>query len=298
MAMTRTPHRSSRDACLDTDPAPEELEVQAQALAREAEALGPAGTLRAAHAYLRRIDKSLASATRDHHPRPLHRAASTTALTIAHASRWCGLDGNGWLRLAEQRAAAAGDGPLLASAWLSRGTAVGESARSADCPSPEAMKHYIAALDRAGSAHAQAGLRASARFMLAWQLAAAGREHAAHLELGAARCDAERAGWPMPRIESNAGSALRKLGWLQEAEMELSGALDTPPIRRTAVLCDLAHTYVAVGDADTAAEALEEAFVLARADGMESRLPRIVTAKSLLPPGRATRQLDEVMRSV
>jgi hypothetical protein len=101
--------------------------------------------------------RSLASATRDRQARPLHRAASTTALTIAHASRWCGLDGNGWLRLAEQRAAAAGDGPLLASAWLSRGIAAGESARSADCPSPEATTHYIAALDRAGSAHAQAG---------------------------------------------------------------------------------------------------------------------------------------------
>jgi tetratricopeptide (TPR) repeat protein len=134
--------------------------------------------------------------------------------------------------------------------------------------------------------------------MLAWQLAAARREHAALLELGAARYDAERASWPRPRIESNAGSALRKLGCLREAEMELSGALDTAPIRRTAVLCDLAHTYVAVGDADTAAEALEEAFLLARADGMESRLPRIVAAKSLLPPGRAARELDEVMHGI
>jgi hypothetical protein len=77
--------------------------------------------------------------------------------------------------------------------------------------------------------------------------------------------------------------------------MELSGALDTPPIRAPP---SSATWRIALGDVDTAAEALEEAFLLAHADGMESRLPRIVAAKSLLPPGRAARELDEVMHGI
>jgi hypothetical protein len=90
--------------------------------------------------------------------------------------------------------------------------------------------------------------------------------------------------------------ALRRLGRVKDAELTLSGAVDSPPSRRTWVLCDLARTCGAMDEVDMAGEALEDAFLLATVDGMTARPPRIVGARSILPPGRALRELDDVIQ--
>jgi tetratricopeptide (TPR) repeat protein len=277
---------------LDAD----EVEVGAQALARDAEALGPALALRTARARLRVIDTSLAGTPRVRQRRVLHRAASTAAIVCVRASLWSGRCTAEWLALAETHASEAGDGPLLARVWQQRGEALGEAAGLAGCHSPAALQLYTAALHRAGSAGEQAGLRALTRFWLAWELAAADDRRGSLMELDAATFEAHRAGWSETAIGSSAGPPLRRLGRLADAERALARALDTAPVRRVCVLCDLARTHVAAGDADGAAEALEEAFLLTRAERIEGRRAHIASVRSVLPPGRATEQLDEVMR--
>jgi hypothetical protein len=277
-------------------PRPEDLEIRALALTRTVEEMGPAAALGAASAHHHLVQAALGAAVREHQRRPLHRASSMSALVCARASRWAGQDWNGWLTLAESAARRADDGPLLAKAMLERGNATGEAEHCADRVCPEAMQLYVAALHRAGTGQDQSGVRADARFQLGWELATAGNEHGALLELDAATVEAERAGWATNVIDSRVGIIQHRLGHLVDAEQSLSRALDTPPPRHVWVLCSLAHTLAAFGDADTAAGALEEAFLLTRAHGMKARLPRILAVRSLLPPGRAAQQLDELMR--
>jgi tetratricopeptide (TPR) repeat protein len=219
-------------------------------------------------------------------------------MACARASRWCAADGNGWLTIAETEAAAADDGPLLAQAWLERATAEGMDARSTERPSPARLALATAALRRTGSRQEQSGIRAAARWKLAWELAVEGNQHGALMELDAATYEAEKAGWTRTAIDEMVGGVMRKLGRRTDAEIALSGALAAPPVRRVWVLCDLARMHLTSGDADTAAETLEEAFLLMRANGIEGRLPRILAVRSLLPPGRAKRALTEVMHGV
>jgi hypothetical protein len=277
---------------------PEELELQAQELTRGVEEMGPVAALKRGQAHLNLIEAARPNALRNFQLRPLNRAASRTALVCARASRWCGIDEYRWITLAETTAGEAGDGPLMALAMLARAAADGMAARSTDCPSPARLTLVTGALRRTGTAPEQASIRASARFELAWEFAANGDQHGALMELNAATFEAQSAGWPKALIDSSVGTALRKLGRLVDAELALSGALDTPPVRRVWILCDLARTYVASGEPDMAAEALEEAFLLTRAGGIEARLPRILAVRSLLPPGRAKRELVEVMHGI
>jgi hypothetical protein len=277
-------------------PGAQQLEVRALAIARTVEDMGPAVALATARAHHELVQVALRAASREHQRRPLHRASSMSALVCARASRWAGLDWTGWLTLAETAARSAGDGPLLATALLERGNATGEAAHCADCLSPAAMDLYAAALDRAGAGEGQCGVRADARFQLGWELAAAGNDHGALLELDAAMLEAQRAGWPASVVDSRVGNIHYRLGHLVDAELSLSRAVDTPPPRRVWVLCSLAHTHLGSGEVDAAAGALEEAFLLTRAHGIPARLPRILAVRSLLPPGRAARQLDELMR--
>jgi hypothetical protein len=67
---------------------------------------------------------------------------------------------------------------------------------------------------------------------------------------------------------------------------------------RVIVLCDLARLRAASREADAAAEALEDAYLLTRAHDIQARLPRILAARSTLPPGRATRGLDDLLHGV
>jgi hypothetical protein len=281
----------------------EELEAQAHALAalstrpQAAEATAPAAALRSASDLLRAIDRASGRTIRDFQRQPLRRAAATAALVCARASRLRATSEACWLTRAETEARAAGDRALQALVSLERATAEGQAARSADAPSPATVHHATVALHQAGSGHGGAGIRAAARFHLAWEFAARGDRHGAIVEIDAGRIDAQRAGWSEPAIDACVGSALRKLGRLTGAEPALSGALDGPPSRTTWVLCDLARVHAAMGDVDMGGQALEEAFLLTTADGMRARLPRIVAARSVLPPGRALRELDDVLRS-
>lgn len=275
---------------------PEELEVQALALGSRVEEMGPAVALQVGRAHLKLIEATRPVALRSFQLRPLSRAASITAMACARASRWSGAEEDAWLTLAETEAAAADDGPLLAKALLERANS--ETARAADCSSPAAKKLYAAAIRRAGAAREQAGIRASIRFQLAWEVAAEGDKRAALMELDAATYEAQQAGWADPVIASHAGCAQRKIGRLVDAELALNGALVTPPVRRIWVLCDLARMHLESGDADAAAATLEEAFLLTRSNGIEGRLRRILGVRSLLPPGRAKRALTEVMHGV
>lgn len=277
------------------------MEGQAQALAalstrpQAAEATVPAAAFKGASVLLLTIGSVSVRATRDFQRQPLRRATATAALVCARASRLRATSEANWLTLAETQAKAAGNGPLQAMVWLERATAEGQAARSADSPSRATVYYAKVALHEAGSGHGQAGIRAAARFHLAWEFAASSDRRGALVEIDTGRIDAQRAGWSEPAIDACVGSALRKLGRLKDAELALSGALDSPPSRKTWVLCDLARTYVAMGDVDMGGEALEEAFLVTRADGMEARLPRIIAARSIFPPGRALRELDDVL---
>jgi hypothetical protein len=279
------------------DPGPDEVEEQAAALDRDAEAMAPTAALQAARAQLRRVDPSLNRAVRDHQRRPFHRAASMTAVVCARASRWCGLDGRGWVALAEAQATAAGDGPLLARARLVRATAEGEHARMADLPFPERIALASAALEHAGSRPEQADIRALAHLELAWERAAVSEKYGAHMELAAATFEAQQAGWSEMIIDSYVGPRLRKLGLPVLADHALSAALDTAPVRRVWVLCALARTWAATGDEDGAAEALREAWLLTRAHGIAGRVGYVTAARSILRPSRVVDALDELMRS-
>jgi hypothetical protein len=280
-----------------------ELEAQAHALAvldtrpQAAEATAPEAAFASASSLLRAIEIASVRAIRDFQRQPLRRATAIAALVCARAARLRAASAAHWLSLAEAQATAARDTPLQALVRLERATAAGQAARSADLPSAATVQHATAALHEAGSGHGQAGIRAAARFHLAWELAATGDQRSALMELDAGRVDAQRADWDDPAIAACAGSALGRLGRLKDAVLALSGALDSPPSRRTWVLCDLARTYVAMGDVDMGAEALEEAFLLATADGLTARLPRVIAARSLLPAGRALRELDDVLGS-
>jgi tetratricopeptide (TPR) repeat protein len=217
-------------------------------------------------------------------------------MVCARASRWSGRDERGWLTLAETQATAANDGPLMAQAWLERATAEGEPARIAECPSPAVVTLATAALHRAGSRREQAGVRSTARFKVTWELAAHGDRRGALMELEAAQIDAQLAGCSACTIDSAVGGILRRLGRITEARQVLSGALDTPPVRRVCVLCDLARVHAASGDVDGAAQELEEAFLLTRAHGVDGRVRHVLAARSVLPAGRPARELDDLLR--
>lgn len=291
----------------DVEPTAEELEAQALALAGlgmrpdaaepcwPGEGSPPAAVLTSASALLRTIDRASGRVIRQPQTRSLRRASAVAALVCARASRLRAAPETNWLTLAEVQAQATGDKPLQALVRLERATTEGQAARSADAPSPATVDHATRALHEAGSSHSQAAIRAGARFHLAWEYAATGDRRGAVMEVDAGRIEAQRAGWSQPAIDACVGPALRKLGRLEDAELTLSGALDSPPSRRTWVLCDLARTYGAMSEMDMAGEALEEAFLLAKAHGMNARLPRIIAARSVLPPGRALRELDDVL---
>jgi tetratricopeptide (TPR) repeat protein len=202
---------------------------------------------------------------------------------------------------AQHQARAADDGPLLARAWLERAAAEGATALAIDAPSAAASRLVVAALDTAGTSQRQSALRASARFRLAWEFAAEGDERGALMELDAAAIEAERAGKPPSQFYDDgwpalrSGATLRRLGRYVEAEATLTRALSGPPIRTTAALSDLARVHAARGDADAAAAALEEAFLLVRAHGIAGRQYRILATREVLPECPAVRQLDAVM---
>lgn len=276
---------------------PEELEARAAALSRSMNSLHArsmdslTAVLGTGRAHFQTISDVLARTRYDR--RPLHRAASATARVCALASRWSGIDGQQWVTIAETEAKTANDGPLLAHAWLER--AWSEQGFT-ECPSRARLSLVTAALDRAGLADEQSSIRASIRQERAWELAMAGNRRGALLELDSAAFEADKAGWTASAIRETIGTGLRVMGRPAEAERSLWGALDQPPVRRVLVLCEIAQAHLDLDEVDGAAQDLEEAFLLTRAHGIKGRLQYILAAKTLLPPGRAARELDEVMR--
>jgi tetratricopeptide (TPR) repeat protein len=284
---------------------PEELEAQATVLARRIEMMecsehgidSPSVALGAAQTHFDTIRSALDRTIRSHQRVPLHRAASTMARVCALASRCSQIDAHQWLTIAEAEAKAANDGPLLAHASMERAWAEGMAERFADCPCPKRLTLVTTALSRTGIGDEQSSIRAWARQERAWELALTGDRHDALVELDMATMEAQRAGWRDPSIHEMVGSTLRKLRRPVEAERSLSRALDQRPYRRIWVHCEVAQVHLALNDADAAAGSLEEAFLLTRAQGMSGRLPRILAVRAMLPPGRAARELDEVMHS-
>ena len=284
-------------------PGPEELHAQAVALTRrislsEPSIDSPASVLETAHRQFHIVKSAIGRTGRAHQRPALHRAASMTARVCALASRWSGIAGQQWVTIAEAEAKAAGDGPLLAHAWLERSSVEGTFELFAERPYPARLTLVSAALDRAGIADDQANLRAFTRQERAWELAMAGNRRGALVELDAAMAEAEKAGWRNAAVHEMVGVGLRTVGRAAEAERSLCRALDQPPVRRVWDLCELAQTRLALGDADAAARHLGEAFLLTRAHSVTGRLPRILAVRALLPLGRAARELDEVMHSV
>lgn len=282
---------------------PEELEAQAAALTRGVSltvrsVYSPLVALGTARTHYDVINSAMTRTLRAQQRRPLHRAASMAARICALASRWSGIDGSPWVTIAVAEAKAAGDGPLLAHAWMEQMEHGCSSEVRCDHPCPERLALATAALGRTGIRDEHANVRAIARQERAWDLAMAGEPHPALVELDMATMEADKAGWRQPSIHEMVGVTLRKVGRPAEAERSLTKALDQPPVRRVWVLCEAAQAHLALDDVDAAAQDLEEAFLLTHAYSIKGRLPRILAVRALLPPGRAAQELDEVMRRV
>ena len=100
---------------------PDELETQAVALRQRVSLTvrsisTPPVALATAQTHYHAVNAALARSARPQQRRAVHRAASMTARLCALASRWCGIDGDQWLTIAEAEAKAAADGPLQAEA--------------------------------------------------------------------------------------------------------------------------------------------------------------------------------------
>lgn len=167
-----------------------------------------------------------------------------------------------------------------------------------DVASPNPRRRALAtgALWAAGASAAASGLRAAARWQVAWEHAATGDEHGALQEAEWATREAQRAGWGPHSLHIEYGQVLARCGYHAVAQHHLMRALGAPPVSRIVVLTDLALCQTREGDADAAATSLEEAMHLARACRAPGRIGGIRVARALLPPGRHRDQLDDVMR--
>jgi hypothetical protein len=224
---------------------------------------------------------------------PIHRAAARAGLVAASCNRWIGGPFGELLGAAELHATTAHDGPLLGEALLLRARHCGETAHQFDVSSSPCTRYLTRALEVCGGGREAAVVRATARLSLAWECAADGSEVAAmrHVQIGAAEW-----GLSTGELASRRGDVFRMFpSHAADAETSLYAALgaNCPPVRAGSVFVSLARIHLADGDVATAAEDLEEAWLINRS--AELRQCRVMAVRRLLPDCLATRQLDAVM---
>lgn len=279
---------------------PERLRTQAEALAHRARSVSPSEALQAACSLIHDAEALCAVAPRTYLRRSLHRTAAVASITAGQTARWAGSEYRPYLARAVGHAQAADDAVLVARTDLHSARAEGSMPHGEDAPSTEVLRLLRKALSTMGASPSAASLRATALYMLAWQYAAQGDERSALTELDSA--DRELS-CSRPTLDAQSEAASRRasihrrLGRYHDAEAHLSDALSGPPVRTTAVLCDIARMRVGQREVDMAATALEEAWLLNWSAGLAGRQHMVLSVRRTLPDSASVRQLDAVMGS-
>jgi hypothetical protein len=114
--------------------------------------------------------------------------------------------------MATAHAEAAHDGPAKAWVLIQEAAVFGVPARWTGLPQPQEAELAAGALWAAGASTGTSGLRAAARWQLAWERAATGDEHGALQEAECAAVDAQRAGWDPYSLQIEYGQVLARSG--------------------------------------------------------------------------------------
>lgn len=278
---------------------PDKLHAQAEDLSRRAHFMPLPAALGASLSLIRDAEALCAVAPRTSMRRSLHRTAAVASIVAGKVARWAGSDHRHHLAKAVDHAQAAEDGVMLARAHLYVAKAEGSMPRGEDMSSPAELDLLRRALWEMGAASSVASMRATTLYMFAWQYAAQGDVRSSLAELDRADFELSRSN-PTPDARSEGASRrasiYRRLGRYDDAEIHLADALSGPPVRTTAVLCDVARMRAAQREVDMAAIALEEAWLINWSSELAGRQQKVRSVRRILPDCASVRQLDAVMR--
>lgn len=275
------------------------LHAHAEDLSRRSHFLPLPAALGASLSLVRDTEALCAVAPRASVRRSLHRTAAVASIVAGKVAQWSGGDHGPHLAKAVDHAQAAEDGVMLARAHLCAARMEGNIHHEKDMPSSTVFDLLRRALWEMGASSSVAQLRATTLYLMAWEYAAQGDERGALVELDRADFELSRSK-PNPDVRSEGASrrasVYRRLGRHADAEAHLADALSGPPIRTTAVLCDIARMRVEQHEVEMAATALEEAWLINWSSELSGRQDMVRSVRRLLPDCASVHQLDAVMR--